>query len=140
MADFLEEWVAYLEIPEDQRKVVLDAILKGGDKTKQLIADGVHRQADYSKKMNDLKAEEDRLKADFTKKIADEEKKTLDYSTSVGNWKKEKETVLADAVKKREEAEARLTAVQAKIKEIAPTYSIPEDQLTSIMTPVVANN
>jgi hypothetical protein len=134
----LQEWVKGLGLPEDKAKVVLESF--GAPEVLAKVGDSVLARADYSRNMDRLKAEEDRLKADFAKKVTDEEKKTLDYSTSVGNWKKEKETILADAVKKREEAEARLTAVQAKIKEIAPTYAIPEDQLTSIMTPVVASN
>jgi hypothetical protein len=131
----LQEWVKGLGLPEDKAKVVLESF--GAPEVLTKVGESVLARADYSRSMDKLKADEAALKADFAKKIADEEKKTLDYSTSVGNWKKEKETVLVEATRKREEAEARLTAVQAKMKEIAPTYGIPEDQLSSIMTPVV---
>lgn len=130
----LQEWVKGLGLPEDKAKVVLESF--GAPEVLTKVGESVLARQDYSRNMDRLKAEEDRLKADFAKKVADEEKKTLDYSTSVGNWKKEKEAVLNEATRKREEAEARLSAVQGKIKEIAPTYAIPEDQLSSILTPI----
>ena len=131
----LQEWVKGLGLPEDKAKVVLESF--GAPEVLTKVGDSILARSDYSRSMDKLKTDEATLRADFAKKVADEEKKTLDYSTSVGNWKKEKETVLLEATRKREEAEARLTSIQGKIKEIAPTYGIPEDQLTSMMTPVV---
>ena len=130
----LQEWVKGLGLPEDKAKVVLESF--GAPEVLTKVGDSILARADYSRSMDALKAKETQLQADLAKKIADEEKKTLDYSTSVGKWKEEKEKVLKEAIAAREAAEGRVTEIQGKIKEIAPTYAIPEDQLSSILIPV----
>jgi hypothetical protein len=130
----LQEWVKGLGLPEDKAKVVLESF--GAPEVLTKVGESVLARADYSRGMDKLKADETALRADLAKKIADEEAKTVAYSKEVGKWKQDKEAVLAEATKKREEAEARLTAVQGKLKEIAPTYGIPEDQISTLMTPI----
>jgi hypothetical protein len=132
----LQEWVKSLGLPEDKAKIVLESF--GAPEVLTKVGETVLARQDYSRNMDKLKAEEKRLAEDFAKKVAEEDRKSTEYATSVGKWKTEKEEVLNKATKAREEAEAKLVAAQAKIKEIAPTYGIPEDQLSSILTPVVA--
>jgi hypothetical protein len=128
----LQDWVKGLGLPEDKQKSVLESF--GAPEVLTRVGESILARSDYSRRMDELKAKETQLQADLTKKIAEEEKKTLDYSTSVGNWKKDKEKVLADAIKAREDTEAKLAAIQTKIKEVAPTYAIPEDQVNSILS------
>jgi hypothetical protein len=130
----LQEWIKGLELSEDDQKIMLEKM--GADKTLAKVGNSILAQREFSRKMDELKAQETRLTADFNKKVADEEKKSTDYMNEVGNWKKEKEKVLTDATAAREQAEARLAAVQARIKELAPTYAIPDSELSSVMTPI----
>jgi hypothetical protein len=129
----LDEWVKGLELSPDDQKIVLEKL--GSEKALSKVGSSIMAQRDYSKGMDELKAEKTRLEADLQKKIADEDKKSEDYARSLGTWKTDKEKVLNDAIAAREAAEARLTAVQSKIKEIAPSYAIPESELSSVLNP-----
>ncbi|HXP82581.1 MAG TPA: hypothetical protein VN976_21965 [Verrucomicrobiae bacterium] len=132
----LQEWVKGLDIsPEDQR-VVLEKL--GGEKVIVKVGSSIMAQRDYSRGMDELKAEKTRLETDFQRKVAEEERVSQEYMGSLGKWKTDKEKVLNDAVLAREQAEQRVTAIQGKIKELAPTYAIPESELSSLLAPVTA--
>lgn len=133
----LNEWVKGLELSADDQKIVLEKL--GSEKALPKVGSSIMAQREFSRSMDELKAERTRLESDFQKKINDEEAASRAYQNDLGKWKTDKEKILNDAIAAREQAEARLTAVQTKIKEIAPTYAIPESELSSVLTPLASN-
>jgi hypothetical protein len=128
----LQEWVKGLELSADDQKIVLEKL--GSEKVITKVGTSIMAQRDYSRGMDELKAEKTRIEADLAIKIKDEEKKSADYMNELGGWKRDREKVLDEAVSAREQAEQQLAAVQTKIKQLAPTYAIPESELSSILT------
>lgn len=129
----LQEWVKGLEISPEDQKIVLEKL--GSEKALPKVGSSIMAQRDYSRSMDELKAEKTRLEEDFKKKVADEDRAYQNDTNSLLKWKTDTEKVLLDATTAREQAESKLAAVQAKIKELAPTYAIPESELSSVLTP-----
>ena len=126
----LENFVKDLALPADKAKLVMDAI--GSDAaTLEKFGSNVLRQNDYSAKMNDLQKEKDRLEAEYQEKVKKEES----FHASLVGWKtdaeKKAEAAIATA---RQDAEAKLTAVQQKVRELATRNGISEDEIKDLVT------
>lgn len=126
----LAEWVNGLGLSEDKKKVVLESF--GAPEVLTKVGETVLMRSDYSRQMDALKAEQKKLEDEHKARVAKEDS----FHGELQAWKDGKEKEFKEAVAAREASEARLTAVQAKVKELAPTYGIPDDQLSTIMTPL----
>jgi len=130
----LEKFLTELELPEDKRKIALEAIGAGGEKVLNSFGAHVLRQSDYSAKMDELQKEKDRLEADVNARIEREDA----FHSSVAQWKTTKEKEAEDAITKaRQESQEQLRANAERIRKLAAEYFIPEDQikdLTSVQT------
>ena len=128
----LNKWIADLEIPADQRQVVLDAIGKGGEKTLKHIEEGILRQEDYSRKQNELAAEKTRLENEYKAKNGEVET----FKGELVTWKSGSEKKLQDAVSAREKTEQALAKVNEKIRSLATQYGIPDEEVKSLTSEI----
>ena len=126
----LEDFVKDLNLPADKAKVVLDAI--GADeKVLGRFGEHVLRQSDYSAKLDALKAEQAKFEKEYQARVAQEEK----FHTDTALWKTAKEKEAQAAIEAaREEAEDKLTEVQARIKKLAEKNGIPDDEIKDLMS------
>jgi len=130
----LTEWVNTLELSEDDKKIVLEKL--GAPKVLPKVGDTILMRSDYSRQMDALKTQEAKLQKDYADKL----KKEDDFHSALSATHERNLNKVSEATKAREAIEARLTAVQTKMKELATEYAIPEDQLSSVMTPVVVSS
>jgi hypothetical protein len=124
----LESWVKGLGIPEADQKVVLEKL--GAEAVLPKVGEAILMRSDYSKNLDALKQEKEKLESEYRQKVAAEDK----FRESLTGWKtqkeKEYEGQLAAA---RQEAEAKLAAASAKIKAVADRYGVPEDEVKDLL-------
>lgn len=124
----LESWVTGLGLSEDKKKVVLEAM--GAEAVLPKVGETILMRADYSKNLDALAKDKERLEAEYKQKVAAEDK----FRESLSGWKTEAEQKYEASLKKaREESETRLAASRDKIKSLAERYSIPEEEVKDLL-------
>lgn len=123
----LGEWVKTLGLSEEDQKVVLDKL--GADAVVGKVGEGVLAQADYTRRQQELKATEEKLKTEVADRIKAEDA----FHGEVASWKQGKEKEFVDAVNARQAAETALASVRDKIKGLATTYTIPEAEVNPLL-------
>jgi hypothetical protein len=125
----LEIFLTELELPEAQRKAALEAIGAGGEKVLNRFGEHVLRQSDFSAKMDALTKDRERLEAEHAERM----KKEDQFQASLATWKTEKEKEADEAMTKaREDSEARLRANAERIRALAATYGISENEIKDL--------
>jgi len=124
----LETWVKGLGLPEDQQKSVLASL--GTESVLSKVGETIMLRPEFSRKMDELQKEKDRLETDYQEKVKKEE----NFHASLVGWKtdaeKKAEAAIATA---RQDAEAKLTAVQQKVRELATRNGISEDEIKDLV-------
>lgn len=107
-----------------EERTILEKPL-GKPEVVKFLGESMSRQSDYSKNLNDLQADRTRLLAE----VAEKERKVADWQKDLSKWKGDADGVYSAKDKELNDAKTALTAVNAKIKELATTYDIPEEEL-----------
>jgi hypothetical protein len=123
----LKTWVDGLGLPDDKKGVLLATL--GVPEVLSKVGESVMMRGEFSRKLDELRATEERLTNEFKARVADEEKKTTDFINSTTAWKTEKEKIANEAIQARARTEEALAEVQKQIKAVATEYGIPEDKL-----------
>lgn len=124
----LGKWVEGLKLPEAERKVVLDALGKGGEDALKYIEGNQLRQDEFSKKMNDLQTDIQKKEKDLEAKIANEDK----YHNSLATWDTKRKKELEDATTARKKAEDALAAARDRVTALATEHDLPADEIQKL--------
>jgi hypothetical protein len=120
----LKGWLKGLGLADD---VVADISTKITDeKVLTALKDQVMAQSDYSRSMDGLKKDRDRLQKEFDDKL----KKEMD---SLGNYRGEFDARYKKAADERLAAENRLNSVKSQLEALANEYALPEDAIKPIL-------
>jgi hypothetical protein len=115
----LNQWLAEVtadgSLSEAERKVVADTLAKDPKVLKRL-EEGQLRQSDYSRHMNDLKRQEQTLKA---------------TETALNQWKSEAEGKLNAAVAERDALKTTAAQYEANVRAIASEYGLDPAEVSA---------
>jgi hypothetical protein len=127
-AEDLGTWVKSLGLSEADQKIMLEKL--GAESVLPKVGETILMRSEFAKKMDELKKEQSTLTADYESK----RKKEDQFHASVAQWQTEEEKKMqAQITAAREDAEAKLSAASAKIRKLAETHAIPEDQIKDLL-------
>lgn len=125
----LKNWVKGLDIPEAEQAGIINSFSK--PEVIKKLESSILAQNDYSKKMDELKSEKDRLEADYQKRLKTEDS----FRAGLTEWKTTAEKEYADKLKAAtDESLAKLAAARDKIKSVADRYGVPEDEIKDLLS------
>jgi hypothetical protein len=107
-----------------EERTILEKPL-GKPEVVKFLGESVSRQSDYSKNMNELQAEKVRLAAE----IAERERTVAAWQTDLAKWKNDADGIYQTKDAELSAAQTALNEVNAKIKDLAVAYDIPEEEL-----------
>lgn len=96
----------------------IKASLESNSKADEYVKGSALRQADYSKKMDDVR-EAQKAAADATNALATKQAEVVRYQIEVANWKDGAETKYKQTVDESEKLERRASAATARLRAIA---------------------
>lgn len=127
-AEELTGWVGGLGLADDKKALVLEAL--GNPTVIQKVGDSVLAQREFSRKLDELKANETRLNAEHQARM----KKEDEFQKSLSGWKTTKEQEYQTKLQQERQAtEQALTTVRDRMKTLGTNYGIPEEELKPLL-------
>jgi hypothetical protein len=120
---WLDELKKAGEVSDEDYKSLATAFER--PKVGEFIKGSVLRQADYSRHMADLQ----RTKTE----LADKERQITDYQAQLGSWKSGVQEEYNKTLKEAEKLRTRVAAAQNRVRTLATTHGISEDEIKDIL-------
>jgi hypothetical protein len=123
----LADWTKTLGLSADDEKVVLTSL--GKPETLAKVGESVMMRGDYSRSMDELKTQKERLEGEYQEKVRIEN----EFHKKNSTWATNNATLLKKAQDDARDAKARLDAFTTKVKEFATAQGIPEEDLAEVL-------